>query len=66
MRSVEAESIDDAYVVPFRIFCGVSGNARTFWSIGNARRVVGYQPPDDSEIIFADDIAQMIAQHSGR
>ncbi|MBO0812811.1 MAG: NAD(P)-dependent oxidoreductase, partial [Microlunatus sp.] len=44
VRCIEAESIDDAYGVPFQIFYGVSGNARTFWSITNARQVVGYQP----------------------
>ncbi len=62
MRSVDAESIDDPYGVPFQIFYGVSDNARTFWSITNAREVVGYAPQDDSEIAFADDIARMIAR----
>ena len=62
IRSVDAESIDDPYGVPFQIFYGVSNNARTFWSITNAREVVGYAPQDDSEIAFADDIARMIAR----
>jgi hypothetical protein len=62
MRSLDAESIDDRYGVPFQIFYGVSNNARTFWSITNAREVVGYTPQDDSEIAFADDIARMIAR----
>ncbi len=62
VRSVDAESIDDPYGVPFQIFYGVSNNARTFWSITNAREVVGYAPQDDSEIAFADDIARMIAR----
>jgi len=61
-RSIDAESIDDAYGVPFQIFYGVSNNARTFWSITNAREVVGYAPEDDSEIAFADDIARMTAR----
>lgn len=60
VRSIEAESIDDGYGVPFQIFYGVSGNARTFWSITNARRVVGYAPEDDSETEFASEIAQMV------
>jgi hypothetical protein len=61
-RSVEAESVADAYGVPFQIFYGVSANARTFWSITNARDVVGYAPEDDSEVRFAEDIARMIAR----
>ena len=36
--------IDDPYGVPFQIFYGVSNNARTFWSITNAREVIGYAP----------------------
>lgn len=62
VRCIEAESIDDDHGVPFQIFHGVSGNARTFWSITNARRVVGYAPEDDSEITYADEIAAMIAR----
>jgi NAD+ dependent glucose-6-phosphate dehydrogenase len=62
VRSIEAESIDDEFGVPFQIFYGVSDNARTFWSISNARRVIGYQPQDDSEIVFAADIAMMLGR----
>ena len=59
---IDAESIEDRYGVPFQIFYGVSDNARTFWSITNAREVVGYSPVDDSEVEFADDIARMLAR----
>ena len=62
VRSIEAESIDDEYGVPFQIFYGVSGNARTFWSISNARKIIGYAPEDDSEITFAEEIAAMVAR----
>jgi hypothetical protein len=61
-RSIDAESVEDRYGVPFQIFYGVSNNARTFWSITNAREVVGYSPVDDSEVKFADDIARMLAR----
>ena len=61
-RSVDAESVEDRFGVPFQIFYGVSANARTFWSITNAREVVGYAPQDDSEVRFADDIAAMLAR----
>lgn len=59
-RSVEAPSVADRFGVPFQIFYGVSANARTFWSITNAREVVGYAPQDDSEVRFAADIAAML------
>lgn len=62
VRSIEAPSVEDEHGVPFQIFYGVSGNARTFWSIANARRVIGYEPQDDSEIEFADEIAARTRQ----
>ncbi len=58
-KSIEAPDIADEHGVPFQIFYGVSSNARTFWSIANARKVIGYQPEDDSEQRFAEDIARM-------
>ncbi len=66
LRAIEADSIADDDGVPFQIFYGVSDNARTFWSITNARKVIGYQPQDDSEIEFADDIAAMISSRVSR
>jgi hypothetical protein len=61
-RSIDADSVADEHGVPFQIFYGVSDNARTFWSITNARAVVGYAPEDDSEVRFAADIARMVAR----
>jgi hypothetical protein len=61
-RSIDTPQINDEYGVPFHIFYGVSNNARTFWSITNARRVIGYQPQDDSERRFAADIARLMSQ----
>lgn len=60
IKSIETREIADDYGVPFHIFYGVSNNARTFWSITNARKVIGYQPEDDSEVRFADDIARLL------
>jgi hypothetical protein len=60
-KSIEAPDIADDYGVPFQIFYGVSNNARTFWSIANAHKVIGYQPEDDSEQRFAEDIARMLS-----
>ena len=64
-RSVEAAEIEDEYGVPFHIFYGVSNNARKFWSITNARKVIGYEPQDDSEIRFAADINRLLHQQKG-
>lgn len=61
-KSIDASDIEDTYGVPFHIFYGVSDNARTFWSITNARETIGYQPEDDSEIRFAEDIARMLGR----
>ncbi|MVA74448.1 NAD-dependent epimerase/dehydratase family protein [Auraticoccus sp. F435] len=62
VRSIEAGSVADEHGVPFQIFYGVSGNARTFWSTANARRVVGYAPQDDSEREFADAVAEVLGR----
>ena len=60
VRSIETENIEDENGVPFQIFYGVSGNTHRFWSIANARRVIGYEPQDDSQIRFADQVAEII------
>ncbi|MCA1647401.1 MAG: EAL domain-containing protein [Chloroflexi bacterium] len=46
VRSIEAEHIEDRWSVPFQIFYGISDNARAFWSIANARQLIGYDPQD--------------------
>ena len=53
VRSIETESILDKHGVPFQIFYGISGNTHAFWSIVNARKVIGYAPQDNSEERFA-------------
>ena len=60
VKSIETPRIEDEHGIPFHIFYGVSNNARTFWSITNARKVIGYQPEDDSEVRFAADIARLL------
>ena len=59
-KSVETPDIEDEHGVPFHIFYGVSDNARKFWSITNARKVIRYEPTDDSEARFAEDIARLL------
>jgi hypothetical protein len=60
VRSLECAGIEDEWGVPFQIFYGISANTRAFWSIANARRVIGYAPEDDSEVRFADDIRRTL------
>jgi hypothetical protein len=60
IKSIEAEDIRDEHGVPFQIFYGISDNPHAFWSIANARRVVGYEPQDNSEIRFHALIAKHI------
>jgi hypothetical protein len=61
-KSIDTPDIEDEFGVPFHIFYGVSNNARTFWSIVNARQVIDYQPEDDSEVRFAADIARLLGE----
>ncbi len=55
-KSIDTPDIRDRHGVPFQIFYGISDNTRKFWSIANAREVIGYVPEDDSEVKYADDI----------
>jgi len=66
VRSIEAGPLADEWDVPFQIFYGVSNNTRGFWSIDNARRVIGYAPADDSEVLYAGDIARLLGESPGR
>jgi NAD(P)-dependent dehydrogenase (short-subunit alcohol dehydrogenase family) len=60
VKSIEAEDIHNADGIPFQVFYGISNNTRAFWSIANARAVIGYAPEDDSEVKFSDEIRQHI------
>jgi hypothetical protein len=59
-KSIEADSIDDEWGIPFQIFYGVSGNTFNFWSIENAARVIGYAPEDDALTRFSDQVVRII------
>lgn len=56
VKSIDTDDIRDADGVPFQAFYGVSNNARSCWSIANARKVIGYAPEDDSELVYADEL----------
>ena len=59
IRMVETPSIADEHGVPFLIVYGISGNTHRFWSLAGARDVIGYVPQDDSQVNFADKIAEI-------
>jgi nucleoside-diphosphate-sugar epimerase len=62
VKSVEAPNIEDEYGIPFQVFYGVSANTRSSWSIANARKIIGYEPQDDSEVVYADQIREMMLE----
>jgi hypothetical protein len=60
VKSIEAADISDENGVPFQVFYGISGNSHGFWSIANARKIIGYEPQDDSSIRFYSDIGKHV------
>ncbi len=58
IKSIETENILNEQGIPFQIFYGISDNPHAFWSIVNARKVIGYAPEDNSERRFAAQIAR--------
>ena len=60
IKSIETPDIRDKFGVPFQIFYGISDNPHAFWSIANARDVIGYAPEDNSEVRFRAAIAAHI------
>jgi len=61
VKSIETADIRNKRGVPYQIFYGISGNSHAYWSIANARQVIGYEPEDNSEVRFADWIQKHIA-----
>ncbi len=59
-RAIETPRIEDEHGVPWLVVYGISGNTRAFWSLENARRVLGYAPEDDSEVRYADDVRRFL------
>ena len=60
MKAIETSDIDNGHGIPWQIVYGISNNTRAFWSLVNAREVLNYDPKDDSEIKFAEDIHKVI------
>ncbi len=60
IKAIETEDIRDEQGVPFQIVYGISGNDQAFWGLANARRVLGYEPEDNSEVRFSEKIREHI------
>jgi hypothetical protein len=65
-RAIAAPDVGDGHGVPWLVVYGISGNTRAFWSLENARRVLGYAPEDDSEIAYAEDIRRLLTGPDAR
>ena len=55
-KSIETPDIKNEHGVPWQVVYGISNNTRAFWSLTNARSALGYEPQDDSEVKYADEI----------
>jgi len=58
--AVESPLALAAGAVPWVVAYGISDNTRAFWSLESARRVLGYDPRDDSEAAYADAVARLL------
>ena len=59
-KAMETSNIDNEHGIPWQVVYGISDNSRAFWSLANARQVLGYQPQDDSEVEYARDIQSFL------
>ena len=66
VKSIETQNIEDENGVPFQIFYGISNNSHNFWSLANAKRIIDYQPEDNSAIKFADKIDEILKEAQSR
>jgi hypothetical protein len=55
-KAIDTPHIENEHGVPWQVVYGISNNTRAFWSLANARKVLGYAPEDDSEVTYANDI----------
>ncbi len=59
-KAIEAPTIDNEHGVPWQVVYGISNNTRAFWSLTSAREALGYEPEDDSEVVYAEDIRNFL------
>lgn len=62
VKSIETPDITNELGVPFQIFYGISDNTQKFWDLSNARRVIGYEPEDDSSVKFGDRVGEVLKE----
>ncbi len=62
VKAIEAPKIDNEHGIPWQVVYGISNNTRAFWSLANAREVLGYAPEDDSEVVYAEDIRRLLIE----
>ena len=59
---LDSENVDNEHGIPWQVVYGISNNTHAFWSIANARQVIGYAPEDNSQVKFAEKISEIVAQ----
>ena len=59
-RAIETPQIENGHGIPWLVGYGISDNTRAFWSLTSARQTLGYQPEDDSEVKYAEDIHRFL------
>ena len=64
-KAIETPNIDNEHGIPWQVVYGISNNTRAFWSLSNARTALDYEPEDDSEITFAEDIHKFLIDAPG-
>ena len=62
VKSIEAKEVRNEDGIPFQTFYGISNNTRAFWSIANARAIIGYAPDDDSERFYDTEIKKYLTE----
>eukprot|EP01045_Picozoa_sp_COSAG04_P012393 COSAG04_NODE_833_length_10004_cov_6.351035_12_plen_132_part_00 len=62
LLSPAAAALTQALLVGLWSVQGISANYNKFWSISNARRVIGYEPQDNALVKYSTQVAEFIAQ----
>jgi len=62
VKSIETGNIEDQNGVPFQVFYGISANSHNFWTISNARKVIGYEPEDNGTVKFAQEVSDVLLE----
>ena len=62
VKSIETDNIENEHGIPFQIFYGISGNTHNFWTISNARKKIGYEPEDNSQVKFAEQLSKVLLE----